>query len=110
MSCNNCFDGISSDGKQLDIEGLNITVTSGGGKDAAKPKGKARVDGLEILANASLKLKAGVHYALIGRNGTGKSSEFFLRIGYFCMRSENFISNYHLTTFLNMELIIQKLF
>jgi ATPase subunit of ABC transporter with duplicated ATPase domains len=41
-----------------------------------KAKGKARGEGLEILANGSLKLKAGVHYALIGRNGTGKSSEF----------------------------------
>lgn len=57
---------------KLDIEGLNITVTSGAGKST---KGKARAEGLEILANASLKLKAGVHYALIGRNGTGKSSE-----------------------------------
>ncbi|RDL31461.1 uncharacterized protein BP5553_09670 [Venustampulla echinocandica] len=60
--------------QQLDIDGLNITVTSGTGKSAAKPKGKARADGLEILSNASLKLKAGVHYALIGRNGTGKST------------------------------------
>jgi ATPase subunit of ABC transporter with duplicated ATPase domains len=52
-------------------------VTSGSGKaGAAKAKGKARAEGLEILANASLKLKAGVHYALIGRNGTGKSSEY----------------------------------
>ncbi|KAK0111755.1 hypothetical protein ONS95_002090 [Cadophora gregata] len=59
--------------QELDIEGLNITVTSAGPK-GAKPKGKARADGLEILANASLKLKAGVHYALIGRNGTGKST------------------------------------
>jgi ABC-type polysaccharide/polyol phosphate transport system ATPase subunit len=56
---------------------LNITVTSGAGKAAAKPKGKARAEGLEILANATLKLKAGVHYALIGRNGTGKSSKLF---------------------------------
>ncbi|KAH7386581.1 P-loop containing nucleoside triphosphate hydrolase protein [Cadophora sp. MPI-SDFR-AT-0126] len=59
--------------QELDVEGLNITVTSAGSK-GAKPKGKARADGLEILANASLKLKAGVHYALIGRNGTGKST------------------------------------
>ncbi|KAL5332085.1 hypothetical protein ACEPPN_001629 [Leptodophora sp. 'Broadleaf-Isolate-01'] len=59
--------------QELDIDGLNITVTSAGGK-ATKAKGKARADGLEILANASLKLKAGVHYALIGRNGTGKST------------------------------------
>jgi hypothetical protein len=60
--------------KQLDIEGLNITVTSSG-KPGAKPKGKPRSEGLEILANATLKLKAGTHYAMIGRNGTGKSSE-----------------------------------
>ena len=69
------MDWTDIDGWKLDIEGLNITVTSGAGKSAAKPKGKARAEGLEILANASLKLKAGVHYALIGRNGTGKSSE-----------------------------------
>jgi ABC-type polysaccharide/polyol phosphate transport system ATPase subunit len=42
-----------------------------------KAKGKARADGLELLSNATLKLKAGVHYALIGRNGTGKSSKSF---------------------------------
>ncbi|KAG4422739.1 hypothetical protein IFR04_004087 [Cadophora malorum] len=59
--------------QELDIEGLNVTVTSAGPK-GAKSKGKARADGLEILSNASLKLKAGVHYALIGRNGTGKST------------------------------------
>ena len=47
-----------------------------GGKSGVKAKGKARAEGLEILSNATLKLKAGVHYALIGRNGTGKSSEF----------------------------------
>jgi ABC-type polysaccharide/polyol phosphate transport system ATPase subunit len=68
-------DWTNIESSQLDIEGLNITVTSGAGKAGAKPKGKARADGLEILANANLKLKAGVHYALIGRNGTGKSSE-----------------------------------
>ncbi|EPE24251.1 P-loop containing nucleoside triphosphate hydrolase [Glarea lozoyensis ATCC 20868] len=60
--------------QELDIEGLNITVTSGPSKSAVKPKGKARADGLELLSNATLKLKAGVHYALIGRNGTGKST------------------------------------
>ena len=59
---------------QLDIEGLNITVTSGG-NPGVKAKGKARAEGLELLSNASLKINAGVHYALIGRNGTGKSSE-----------------------------------
>jgi ABC-type polysaccharide/polyol phosphate transport system ATPase subunit len=43
-----------------------------------KPRGKAKAEGLEILANASLKLKAGVHYALVGRNGSGKSSKWSL--------------------------------
>jgi ABC-type polysaccharide/polyol phosphate transport system ATPase subunit len=61
---------------QLDIEGLNITVTSSSGNPGSKSKAKARAEGLEILTNASLKLKAGIHYALIGRNGTGKSSKF----------------------------------
>lgn len=62
---------------QLDIEGLNITVTSAG-KAGVKAKGKARAEGLEILSNATLKLKAGVCYALVGRNGTGKSSKFIV--------------------------------
>jgi hypothetical protein len=61
---------------QLNIEGLNITVTSGRGRSAEKPKGKARAEGLELLSNTTLRLKAGICYALIGRNGTGKSSEF----------------------------------
>ena len=34
-------------------------------------------EGLEILSHAELRLKAGAHYALIGRNGTGKSSMKF---------------------------------
>ncbi|KAJ8058556.1 hypothetical protein OCU04_012734 [Sclerotinia nivalis] len=59
--------------QELDIEGLNITVTSSV-KSAVKPNGKSKAEGLEILSNASLKLKAGICYALIGRNGTGKST------------------------------------
>jgi ABC-type multidrug transport system fused ATPase/permease subunit len=59
---------------QLDIDGLSITVTSRSATPPVKPKGKARAEGLEILSNATLKLKAGVHYALVGRNGTGKST------------------------------------
>ncbi|KAI1214095.1 P-loop containing nucleoside triphosphate hydrolase protein [Annulohypoxylon truncatum] len=59
--------------RELDIEGLNITVTSGV-KTNAKGKAKAKSEGIEILANAKLRLKAGQRYALIGRNGTGKST------------------------------------
>ncbi|KAK3687356.1 ABC transporter [Podospora appendiculata] len=59
--------------RELDIEGLNITVTSApaDGKGKGKAKGAA---GTEILNNAKLRLKAGSRYALIGRNGSGKST------------------------------------
>ncbi|KAK0715036.1 P-loop containing nucleoside triphosphate hydrolase protein [Lasiosphaeris hirsuta] len=61
--------------RELDIEGLNITVTSGG--EAGKPKGKGKSkasEGTEILNNAKLRLKAGSRYALMGKNGSGKST------------------------------------
>ncbi|KAF4467920.1 hypothetical protein FALBO_5224 [Fusarium albosuccineum] len=59
--------------RQLDIEGVTITVTSGE-KSTGKGKGKARTEGIEILAGAKLRLKEGQRYALLGRNGTGKST------------------------------------
>lgn len=59
--------------RELDIEGLNIIVKSGS-KSGAKGKAKAKNEGTEILSNAKLRLKAGQRYALIGRNGTGKST------------------------------------
>lgn len=59
---------------QLDISGLFITVTSGD-KPSGRGKSKARSDGVEILSNAKLRLKEGQRYALVGRNGTGKSSK-----------------------------------
>lgn len=65
--------------RELDVEGLNIVVTSGGHL-AAKGKGKSKIksEGTEILNNAKLRLKAGQRYALLGRNGTGKSSKCFI--------------------------------
>jgi ABC-type polysaccharide/polyol phosphate transport system ATPase subunit len=63
---------------QLDVEGLSITVTSAAAGDKAaktKGKGKASAEGTEILTNAKLRLKAGSRYALVGRNGSGKSSK-----------------------------------
>lgn len=59
---------------QLDIEGLNITVTSKAGPAAKGKTKKSRGEGTEILNNAKLRLKASQRYALVGRNGTGKSS------------------------------------
>jgi len=80
--------------RELDIEGLNITVKSSSRHQQAdgtkkKPttsssssprasKSTSRKDtsawGIEILSNAKLRLKAGQRYALVGRNGTGKST------------------------------------
>ncbi|KAI8629226.1 ABC transporter [Xylariaceae sp. FL1651] len=70
--------------RELDIEGLYITVTSSSTSPKSKSssitsgskvaKGKARSEGTEILNNATLRLKAGQRYALLGRNGTGKST------------------------------------
>jgi ABC-type multidrug transport system fused ATPase/permease subunit len=75
--------------RELDIEGVNIAITSaspnpgedgdkssssGKGKVVAKGKGKSKAEGIEILSNAKLRLKEGQRYALVGRNGTGKSS------------------------------------
>lgn len=69
----------STNYRELDIDGLNIIVTSAEKADkpekaAGKSKGKSKSDGLEILSNAKLRLKEGQRYALVGRNGTGKST------------------------------------
>ncbi|PTB45510.1 uncharacterized protein TrAFT101_000953 [Trichoderma asperellum] len=66
----------STNYRELDIDGLNIVVTSGekAEKGTGKSKGKSKSDGLEILSNAKLRLKEGQRYALVGRNGTGKST------------------------------------
>ncbi|KAK1962408.1 ABC transporter [Colletotrichum sublineola] len=63
----------NADHRELDIDGLNITVTSPG-KSGVKGKSKARSEGIEILVDAKLRLKAGQRYALVGRNGSGKST------------------------------------
>ncbi|PHH91646.1 hypothetical protein CDD83_10863 [Cordyceps sp. RAO-2017] len=59
--------------RELDIDGLSITVASGDA--SAKGKAKARSQATEILSGAKLRLKQGQRYALVGRNGTGKSTE-----------------------------------
>ncbi|KJZ79827.1 hypothetical protein HIM_00541 [Hirsutella minnesotensis 3608] len=61
--------------RELDIDGLSITVTSGDkAATPAKAKAKGRSQGVEILSGARLQLKEGRRYALVGRNGTGKST------------------------------------
>ncbi|KAL2754418.1 hypothetical protein ACRALDRAFT_2028844 [Sodiomyces alcalophilus JCM 7366] len=69
------FDIKTADLRELDVDGLHITVTAGDKKTSgAKAKAKARSEGVEILANAKLRLQAGQRYALVGRNGSGKST------------------------------------
>ncbi|KAK2846427.1 hypothetical protein FQN49_005732 [Arthroderma sp. PD_2] len=69
---------------EVDIQGLDILIasrssqgqdaeSSGTGKAKARKKDKSGLE-LEILTGATLRLKAGVHYGLVGRNGTGKSN------------------------------------
>ncbi|KAI7789139.1 ABC transporter [Diaporthe eres] len=65
--------------RELDIEGLNITVASAGPPAVKTPGGKgktkaAKSEGTEILSNAKLRLKAGQRYSLVGKNGSGKST------------------------------------
>lgn len=68
---------------QIDVEGLTIAVTSSQADSAddgdskakkSKAKSKSRAEARELILDAHLRLKAGMHYGLIGRNGTGKSS------------------------------------
>ncbi|PTU22843.1 hypothetical protein P175DRAFT_0453837 [Aspergillus ochraceoroseus IBT 24754] len=66
--------------QEIDVEGLTIAVTSPpdlteeAPKAKAKGKSKSRAEAKELISDAHLRLKAGVHYGLIGRNGTGKST------------------------------------
>ena len=66
--------------KEIDIKDLSIIIAAGSIDDAAaegsrsKGKVKAKAEGLEILAGAHLRLKTSIHYSLVGRNGTGKST------------------------------------
>ena len=65
--------------KEIDINNLSIVIAAGNNNDVpagskVKGKSRARSEGHEILTNAQLRLKTGVHYSLIGRNGTGKST------------------------------------
>ncbi|OJJ63777.1 hypothetical protein ASPSYDRAFT_138981 [Aspergillus sydowii CBS 593.65] len=66
--------------REIDVDGLTIAVTSpidtieDPSKTKGKGKSKAKAEARELIADAHLRFKAGVHYGLIGRNGTGKST------------------------------------
>ncbi|KAI9714517.1 MAG: hypothetical protein M1820_000478 [Bogoriella megaspora] len=59
---------------EVSVDKLNLSILPAGGKKPVKGKAKASARALEILVDADLKLKGGVHYGLLGRNGTGKST------------------------------------
>jgi ABC-type polysaccharide/polyol phosphate transport system ATPase subunit len=56
---------------KVDVLGLNIGIQS---NPASLDKKKTTTGAKDILVDSHLKLKSGVRYGLIGRNGTGKSS------------------------------------
>ncbi|CAL5867004.1 uncharacterized protein PFLUO_LOCUS1216 [Penicillium psychrofluorescens] len=67
--------------QDIDVAGLSIVVASSAldsAEDATKTKvkgkSKAKAEGKELIADGHLRLKAGIHYGLLGRNGTGKST------------------------------------
>jgi ABC-type multidrug transport system ATPase subunit len=63
--------------KKIDVHGLTISVTdsgAGGNLSDRRGKAKAKAEGVEVLVGAELRLKPGVCYGLVGRNGSGKSS------------------------------------
>ncbi|GFF31633.1 ABC transporter F family member 3 [Aspergillus udagawae] len=71
--------------QEIDVEGLTIAVTSSPADTAddgspsnpkakGKSKSKSKAEARELIVDTHLRLKAGVHYGLIGRNGTGKST------------------------------------
>ncbi|KAL5365498.1 P-loop containing nucleoside triphosphate hydrolase protein [Aspergillus floccosus] len=67
--------------QEIDVEGLTIAVAStrettsdDPSRLKSKGKSKAKPDTKELISDAHLRLKGGVHYGLIGRNGTGKST------------------------------------
>jgi ABC-type polysaccharide/polyol phosphate transport system ATPase subunit len=80
----------------VDVEGLGITVasptpesTDDASKSKLKGKSKAKAQGKELLTDAHLRLKAGIRYGLLGRNGTGKSSKMISNLKK-CYFTEHF--------------------
>jgi ABC-type molybdenum transport system ATPase subunit/photorepair protein PhrA len=51
-------ESISTSSKEIDLKDVNLFVGA-----------------RQLLQDAHLRLKEGIHYGLVGRNGTGKSSE-----------------------------------
>lgn len=53
-----------------------MTVTSNSAASESTKKRREKPQSKDILVDANLRLKHGIRYGLVGRNGTGKSSKF----------------------------------
>ncbi|PKY00201.1 ABC transporter [Aspergillus campestris IBT 28561] len=66
--------------QEIDVDGLHISVASSlettdtSSKPKSKGKSKAKAEARELIVDTHLRLKPGIHYGFIGRNGTGKST------------------------------------
>ncbi|KAF5393463.1 hypothetical protein D9757_000474 [Collybiopsis confluens] len=67
--------GTSSSSQDLDIPGVSVSISNSKGPEKKKgSKAPPAETEKEILSDAHLKLSSGVRYALVGRNGVGKST------------------------------------
>ncbi|PLB39924.1 ABC-F family ATP-binding cassette domain-containing protein [Aspergillus candidus] len=66
--------------QEIDVDGLHISVASSlettdtSSRPKSKGKSKAKAEARELIVDTHLRLKPGIHYGFIGRNGTGKST------------------------------------
>ena len=56
--------------------GINVALKPNLSIPEPRAKRKPKIQALDLLVGAELKLKPGFCYGLVGRNGTGKSSQF----------------------------------
>lgn len=70
---------VNKSNEKVDVSGLTISIASSTSEtpsgSKARGKSKAKADGRELISDSHLRLKPGVHYGLLGRNGSGKSSK-----------------------------------
>ncbi|KAF9059670.1 hypothetical protein BDP27DRAFT_1371232 [Rhodocollybia butyracea] len=69
---------INSGSQDLNIPGVSISISD---SNSASHKGSSEREA-QILSDTYLKLSAGIHYSLIGRNGVGKSTLLCIPVGF----------------------------
>lgn len=78
---------VNNNVKKVDVSGLTISIASPtseatevASSSKAKGKSKAKAGSRELISDSHLRLKPGVHYGFLGRNGSGKSSEKYIHL------------------------------